>query len=297
MSWLAWLSLHSYPGEDNNVHGDKKNPGARRSVSGCLLRRTSQSLTPWVPLACSPLAGMHPGNQLANGMRPPTIAQQDILGVNVSIPIRTLSGTVEPPTQRCAKPRLHRSKHGYILITPNRIIPSPLLRKACTLEPSSFLQGRPMVSIIIMSEESQPPIVLVQPNTREILLHLSNSALGAGLHPQHPSSLIHRTRKPQGSILFSTQPVWVDHQRASAISAPSTKSRVHWAPPADQKLNAVRKSLSNSNSLALFNSGDSIQHTFEDCLPSSTFREYSQTTPSVSHRIMRLSSLWCYLPL
>ena len=38
---LTWLSLHSYPEEDNNVHGDKKNPGARRSVSGCLLRRAS----------------------------------------------------------------------------------------------------------------------------------------------------------------------------------------------------------------------------------------------------------------
>ena len=78
---------------------------------------------PWVPLACSPLAGMHSGSRLANGMRPPTIAQQDILGVNVSISIRALSGIIEPPSQRYATLRLHQSKYGYIFDHPKSIHP------------------------------------------------------------------------------------------------------------------------------------------------------------------------------
>ena len=60
---------------------------------------------------------------LANGMRPPTLTQQDMLGVYISTPIRALSGTVEPPSQRCAKPRLHWSKHGYIFDHPKSIHP------------------------------------------------------------------------------------------------------------------------------------------------------------------------------
>ena len=42
MSWLAWLSLRSDPGEENNAHDNKKNLGVRRLVSGCLLRRAAK---------------------------------------------------------------------------------------------------------------------------------------------------------------------------------------------------------------------------------------------------------------
>ena len=51
---------------------------------------------------------MHAGSRLA---RRPSVAQCDIPGANVAISIRPPSGIVEPSSQRCAEPRLHRAKH------------------------------------------------------------------------------------------------------------------------------------------------------------------------------------------
>ena len=58
------------------------------------------------------------------------------------------------------------SSRTYITFssTPKRVLLSPLLHKACTPEPRSFPQGRPMVSIITMLEEGQPSTLLVQSN-------------------------------------------------------------------------------------------------------------------------------------
>ena len=55
-----------------------------------------------------------------------------------------------------------------------------------------------------------------------------------------------------------------------------------------KKLNVVRRGLSNSNSLALFNSGESIQHTFfEDRLPSSTLRESTPLSADTDDPVVR----------
>ena len=134
---------------------------------------------------------MHLGSQLANGMRPPTVAHQDILGVNASTSIRALSGIVEPPSQRCATPCLYRSKHGYIFDQPRSIHP-------VTSSPQSVHTRAEHLS----ASETQnihryhiggvsPPIVFVQSNTREILLQVSNQALDAGPRPQHSPSELH----------------------------------------------------------------------------------------------------------
>ena len=108
-----------------------------------------------------------------------------------------------------------------------------LLRKACTPEPSSFPQGRPMVSIIIMLEEGQPPILLIHSNTREILPHLSDPKLDSGLLPQHLHSMLHasETRQPQAPIPFGDRLLssFCDLYTAYLSNRLSGKSRVHRA--------------------------------------------------------------------
>jgi hypothetical protein len=103
---------------------------------------------------------------------------------------------------------------------------SPPLPRVRAPEPSSFLQGGHIVSITSTLEQSQPPILLVQSNTREIPPHtkpmvpVSGHALGplsskvrtflSGplLRPtRHSPSVLHpsETRQPLVPSLFDHQ--------------------------------------------------------------------------------------------
>ena len=234
---------------------------------------------------------MHSGSRLANEIRP-----QDILGVNDSISIRALSGIAELPSQHCAKPHLHRAKHGYNFDHAKSIHPVTSSPQSVHTR-AELLPTRETRSFPHYHESA--PIHLIQSNTREILLHLLNPALDVGppptpslrapsVRPANPKDLSYLAPSLLGQTISklprSLHPVVYRPSPTSTELQQQTK-----------KLNAVRKSLSNSNSLALFNSRESIQHTFfEDRLPSFTLRESprrvpTQTTASFGYRIMRLS--------
>jgi len=119
---------------------------------------------------------------------------------------------------------------GYVLVAKAipRDAPSPQ-RVHSRAEP--FLQGRPIVSIILMSEKGQPPIRLAQSITQEILPHFFNLTLNPGTLPQRLPSV----RDPQTP---SAYPTWyqfclIDDYRCSTISAPlPIQSSIYRASPA-----------------------------------------------------------------
>ena len=188
-------------------------------------------MTPWVPLACSPLAGMHSGSRLPMVCGLPSLLSRTYLASMFPSPFAHCLDR-GPPSQRCAKPRLHRSKHGYIFdhlksIHPVTSSPQSVHTKAELLparETHSFHHdhvGRELApNSSCPVRHSRKPATPLKPGIRR----------GSPASNTLPPSSIRQTRKPQGSILFSTQPTWIDYQQASVISAPnrlSIKSRVH----------------------------------------------------------------------
>jgi hypothetical protein len=168
---LEGLSLLNYQREENDEHGGKEPRSAQvgdwmpiltiqPKFDALVLGSLGLSIARW------PTSRMHSRNRLANGMRPPSVAQYDILSANIAISIRAPSSIVERPSPRSAGPLPHRSEHTPHPRLPQAISPVASSRKVYTPEPSSFPQGRPIGSLIIMLEEGQPPILLVHSNTR-----------------------------------------------------------------------------------------------------------------------------------
>ena len=167
------------------------------------------SSPPWVPFARKPscrYALREPPCQWYTPSFPCSISYTWCQCRHFHSPPARHRRTVLPPLCRTSPP----SSRTYIAFssTTKRLLLSLLLHKACTPGPSSFPQGRPIVSNITMLEEGQPSILLVQYNTLEILPHLSNLKLYSGPHP--PALFLHTpsVRDPQTPIAypFSTQP-------------------------------------------------------------------------------------------
>jgi len=92
-------------------------------------------------------------------------------GTNVTISVCALSVMVDhPPSimQSLAPPIWTCIMLSTIL---SQALLLPLLRRAYTPKPSSFRQGRCIVSTVIMLEQGWLPILLVLFNTLEILPH------------------------------------------------------------------------------------------------------------------------------
>ena len=167
------------------MHGGRKNPEARRSVSACHNARC-------VAVAHNCRTGMRSGSLLANGMRPPSVAQYDKTGANVTISVFALSVIVDrhpagvqspsPPIRTCVT--LDYSKAIRPVVPPSK-------NKHPRTE---LLVRKPLVSV----RRGQPPILLAQSNTREPLSHPSSRAFVLGPLLQHPPYMLHpsETQKP-----------------------------------------------------------------------------------------------------
>jgi hypothetical protein len=113
---LEGLSLLNYQREENDEHGGKEPRSAQvgdwmpiltiqPKFDALVLGSLGLSIARW------PTSRMHSRNRLANGMRPPSVAQYDILSANIAISIRAPSSIVERPSPRSAGPLPHRSEH------------------------------------------------------------------------------------------------------------------------------------------------------------------------------------------